>query len=108
VKAAARKEWRPVGNVRQTFLKGGATSLNQIISIVKKAGKNLYSCTAPPISSSCTAKTIDKKQIKRAFNLIFPKNLPPGLGRVKRRIPIEKARYGRIVTNLPTTAYSCP
>ena len=108
VKAAARKEWKPVGNVRQPFLKGGAASLNQIISIVKKAGKNLYSCTAPPTTPACTAKTIDKNQIKSAFNLIFPKKLPSGLARVKKRIPIEKARYGLIVGNLPTTLYSCP
>lgn len=108
LKAAARKEWKPIGNVRQPFLKGGAASLNQMIKIIKTTGKNLYACTAPPPTATCTAKAIDKNQIKRAFNLIFPKTLPSGLTRVKKRIPLEKARYGLIVANLPTTAYSCP
>ena len=108
LKAAARKEWKPVGNVRQPFLKGGAAALNNIIGIYKQAGKNLYSCTAAPTTTSCTAKTLDKNQIKSAFNLIFPKSLPSGLARVKKRIPIEKARYGLIVASLPTTIYSCP
>ena len=108
LKAAARKEWRPKGNIREPFLKSGAASLNRLIGIIKRTGKNLYACSAPPSITTCSGRTINKSEIISAFNLIFPKTLPKGLTRVKKRIPRERARYSLILADIPETLYSCP
>jgi hypothetical protein len=108
LKAAARGEWKPKGTIREPFLRSGAASLNKLLTIIKRTGKNLYACSSPPPATTCSAKTIDKNEILRSFNLIFPKTLPKGLTRVKKRIPLERARYSLILADLPSTAYSCP
>ena len=108
LKAAARGEWKPKGNVREPFLKSGAASLNALLGIIQRTGRNLYSCSVPPSTQTCTAQSIDKTAIMRSFNLIFPKTLPKGLARVKKRIPIERSRYSLVLATIPSTAYSCP
>jgi hypothetical protein len=108
LKAAARKEWKPKGRVREPFLRGGALALNKMLTTIKATGTNLYSCATPPSTVSCGMKTLNKSSIKNDFALIFPKNLPAGLARVKRRIPGQVARFNRIVDALPSTLYSCP
>lgn len=108
LKAASRGEWKPKGTIREPFLKSGASSLNRLIGIIKRAGNNLYACSSPPSPTTCSAKALDKNEIMRSFNLIFPKKLPKGLARVKKRTPLERARYSLILADLPSTAYSCP
>jgi hypothetical protein len=108
LKAAARGEWKPKGNIREPFLKSGAASLNGLLGIIQRTGRNLYSCSTPPSTKTCTAKSIDKAAIMRSFNRIFPKTLPKGLARVKKRIPIERARYSLVLADIPSTAYNCP
>jgi hypothetical protein len=108
LKAAARREWKPKGSLREPFLKGGALALKRMASTKSSMGRNVLACTPPPASTNCSAKTLDKATIKGDFTLIFPKQLPPGLGRVKRLIPAETSRFGRLVDALPSTLYSCP
>ncbi len=108
LKAAARREWKPKGNVREPFLKGGALALTKMRSTVKLAGPNLQSCGSADVPSNCSIKQLNKTSIKRDFAFIFPKYLPSGLRRVKKRIPSEIAKFSRIVDALPGTVYSCP
>jgi hypothetical protein len=108
LKAAARREWKPKGSIREPFLQGGARALNKMLNTKKQMGNNPLSCAVPPASANCTAKALDKATIKKDFTLLFPKHLPPGLGRVKRLIPAETSRFGRMIDALPSTLYSCP
>jgi hypothetical protein len=108
VRAAARGEWKPQGSVREPFFYGGSLALKKMRSTLRETGSNLQSCATPPSGPTCSMKTIKRGAIKKNFALIFSKPLPPGLGRVKRLIPGEITRFGRIVNALPSTLYSCP
>lgn len=108
IEAAHRGEWKPKGSVREPFLRGGALALKKMRSTLREMGGNPQSCATPPSGTTCSMKTINKPAIKKNFALIFSKPLPPGLGRVKRLIPGEVARFSRVIDALPSPLYSCP
>ncbi|MEY4669283.1 MAG: hypothetical protein RL518_1982 [Pseudomonadota bacterium] len=108
LKAAARGEWKPKGVIREPFLRAGSSALKKMLLTIEQMGTNLQSCTTPPSETRCSVKPLNKAAIKSDFSRAFPKNLPRGLARVKKRIPGEIARFGRIVDALPSTLYSCP
>ena len=108
LKAAARREWKPKGSVREPFFRGGSLALAKMKSVVQALGSSPLACTTPPSATTCSMKTLDKVTIKRNFALIFPKTLPAGLGRVKRLMPAETSRFSRLVDALPSPLYSCP
>ena len=108
LKAAARGEWKPQGNMREPFLKGGAQALKKMRSAIQGMGKTPLVCATPPTIARCSTRTLNKATLKKNFGSIVPSSLPPGLGRVKRLIPGVKARFARIVDSLPSTLYTCP
>lgn len=108
LKAAARGEWKPRGNVREPFLKGGAQALKKMRSTAQEMGKSPLVCVTPPTTATCSARALNKATLKKSFGLIVPSSLPPGLTRVKRLVPAEKARFARLVDALPSMLYTCP